>query len=113
LWAYLPQQELNDLLDKTELRAHTVNTIPDRGALQSHLAQVREQGYAIDREEHRLGLIGVGAPVLDHTGKIIASICVAELASHSDEASLARTRDLVLDASHNLSADMGYINGDI
>ncbi len=108
LWAYLPQSELNDLLDKTEFRTHTVNTITDRPTLQQHLAEVREQGYAIDREEHRLGLVGVGAPVLDHTGNVIASICVAGLASRSDAEVLAGIRDQVLTASRGLSTEMGY-----
>ncbi len=112
LWAYLPQSELNDLLDNTEIRPHTVNTITDRPSLQRHLAEVREQGYALDREEHRLGLVGVGAPILDHTGTVIASLCVACLASRSDEQVLADIRDWVLDASRKLSADMGYSNSE-
>ncbi|MBA3869719.1 MAG: IclR family transcriptional regulator [Chloroflexota bacterium] len=111
LWAYLPQLELNDLLDQVEFRSHTVNTISDRPALQRQLAQVREQGYAVDMEEHRLGLVGIGAPVLDHTGSVIASICVACLSSRSDEMVLAGIRDQVLEASRNLSAEMGFSNG--
>lgn len=113
LWAYLPQSELNDLLDNTTIRSHTVNTITDRPTLQQHLAEVRERGYAIDREEHRLGLVGVGAPVLDHTGSVIASICVACLASRSDEQVLTDIRDQVLNASRSLSAEMGYSTGEL
>jgi IclR family KDG regulon transcriptional repressor len=112
LWAYLPQAELNELLDAVKFRAHTANTITDRYALQSQLAQVREQGYALDQEEHRVGLIGVGAPVRDHTGSVIASICVAEMASRRDEIELNTTRDLVLQAAHQLSMEMGYSDGD-
>jgi IclR family KDG regulon transcriptional repressor len=113
LWAYLPPLELNEVLDKAEMRQHTVNTITDRQVLQQHLAQVREQGYAVDMEEHRLGLFGIGAPVFDHTGRVIAAICVAELASKSTEQSFNRTRDHVLAVSRKLSAEMGYSNGEI
>jgi IclR family transcriptional regulator, KDG regulon repressor len=108
LWAYLPQLELNEVLNNTDFRSHTANTITDRFALQRHLAQVRDQGYALDNEEHRLGLIGIGVPVLDHTGTVIASICVAELSNRSDEKTRAETLEFVLKAAQNLSSDLGY-----
>lgn len=114
LWAYLPQPELYQILDQVKFRPHTPNTIVDRDRLQQHLAQVREQGFATDREEHRLGLIGVGAPVRDHTGAVIASICVAEFASRAQEDErVAQIRDVVLDTAHRLSMEMGYSNGDL
>ncbi|MEP7289737.1 MAG: IclR family transcriptional regulator [Chloroflexota bacterium] len=113
MWAYLPQSELNELLDKNNFRANTSYTITDRDTLQQHLAQVRQQGYATDREEHRLGLYGFGAPIRDHTGTVIASICVAELSDQStDEARLAQTRDMVIDAAKEVSAEMGYADGE-
>jgi DNA-binding IclR family transcriptional regulator len=113
LWAYLTPLELNELLERLEMRQHTVNTIIDRAALQRHLAQAREQGYAVDNEEHRLGLVGIGAPVLDYTGNVVASICVANLKGRATQERLDETRDLVLQAAHQLSADMGYVNGDL
>lgn len=110
IWAYLPEVQLNQLLDQVELRQHTLNTITDRMEFQQHLAKVREQGYAVDREEHRLGLVGVGAPVRDHTGTIIASLCVAENATRSTPDSLQVTLNKVLEAAHQLSVEMGYSN---
>ncbi len=113
MWAYLPQADLNEMLDKIKFRANTPYTITDRDTLQQHLAQVRQQGYATDREEHRLGLYGFGAPIRDHTGTVIASICVAELPNQiADEARLTQTRDLVIDAAKQISADMGYADGE-
>lgn len=112
LWAYVTPLELNQLLEGIEFRAHTTHTITDRETLQRHLAQVREQGYAIDLEEHRLGLIGVGAPVLDYYGNVIASICLGQPASRADEKRLADTLALVVDVGRRLSYEMGYDNGD-
>jgi IclR family transcriptional regulator, KDG regulon repressor len=114
LWAYMPQSDLHELLDKVKFRVNTPNTITARDTLLQHLAQVREQGYALDREEHRLGLVGIGAPIHDHTGSVIASICVAEMASHGyGDEQLDQTRDLVLSAARQISADMGYSEGNI
>jgi IclR family transcriptional regulator, KDG regulon repressor len=113
LWAYLPQHELHELLEHAQFRKHTTNTINDTAELQRHLAQVHEQGFSIDLEEHRLGLVGVGAPVMDHTGNVIASICVGGYGYTSDSETIAGTRDLVIDVARRLSRDMGYFNGHI
>ncbi|HLU11621.1 MAG TPA: IclR family transcriptional regulator [Oceanobacillus sp.] len=113
LWAYLPPLELNELLEETEFRAHTSHTITDRDTLLRHLAQIREQGVAIDMEEHRFGLIGVGAPVLDYNGNVIASICIGQVASRTDEQRIAETVELVREVSRRLSGEMGYVNGDL
>lgn len=108
MWAYLPEVQLNQLLDRVEPRQHTLNTITDRMEIQQHLAQVRDQGYAMDKEEHRLGLMGLGAPVRDHTGTIIASLCVAENSMRSTLESLQKTLNKVIEAAQKLSVEMGY-----
>jgi DNA-binding IclR family transcriptional regulator len=112
LWAHLPPENLNEVLTHAQFRQHTQNTITDVQSLQQHLAEVREYGYAVDREEHRLGLIGVGAPVFDHTGSVIASICVAASAFSEDEDIIDETRHKVIDVAQRLSADLGYSSGD-
>lgn len=113
LWAHLPPVDLNEMLIHLRFRQHTMNTISDSQDLQHHLAEVREQGYAVDREEHRLGLMGVGAPVFDHTGSVIAALCVAITATQEEETKLEEVRLKVVEFAHLLSEDMGYIPGDI
>lgn len=109
----MPQSELNELLDNVKFRANTPHTITDRDTLQQRLAEVRQQGYAADREEHRLGLYGFGAPIRDHTGNVVASICVAELPHQiTDENRLGTTRDMVIEAAKQISAEMGYSDGE-
>jgi IclR family transcriptional regulator, KDG regulon repressor len=111
LWAYLGQEQLNTLLENLQFKQHTPNTMADRQTLQRYLAQVQEQGYALDNEEHRLGIIGVGAPVLDFNGNVIASICVG-CALGTDAEVIQKVRDLVLETANALSHDMGYGNGE-
>ena len=110
LWAYLAQEQLNTMLEQVQFKAHTPNTITDRETLQRHLAAIHEQGYAVDNEEHRVGIVGVGAPVLDYSGSVIASICVGCSGGSATSEVIARTRDLVLDVARRLSEDMGYGN---
>jgi len=68
-------------LDEAALRArlvklepHTPNSITDFGRLAGELQRVRERGYAENREEWRLGVCGLGAPLFDARGRPLAAL---------------------------------------
>lgn len=56
------------------LQPHTPNTITDFDALQADLARTRTRGWAENREEWRLGVCGLGAPVFNARGEPVAAI---------------------------------------
>ncbi len=60
--------------------SHTEHTLSDAAELERDLARVRERGWAENREEWVLGLIGVAAPVRAH-GRIVASLAVSGVAA--------------------------------
>jgi len=60
-----------------KLGAATPNTITTADQLIVELRWVRAKGFAVDNEEHAVGLRCVAAPVRDHTGAIIAAASVA------------------------------------
>ncbi|MGH2894330.1 MAG: IclR family transcriptional regulator, partial [Solirubrobacteraceae bacterium] len=62
---------LRELLPRM-LEAATPNTITDRELLIEHLGTVRRDGFAVDREEHTLGICAVGAVVNDTFGPVAA-----------------------------------------
>jgi len=110
LLAHLPPTELNDILFRIHFRQHTMNTIMDVQTLQEHLAEIREIGYATDKEEHRLGLYGIAAPVFDHTGSVIAAICVAAQTNGQVDSKVEETRGQVLEAASAISSELGYLS---
>ena len=75
LLAYLPQEELEDMLD-FPLQSFTDNTIVERRRLTQELAEVRRQGYSRTVEELELGLNAVGAPIWGFDGEVIAALSV-------------------------------------
>lgn len=75
--AELPEQRVDDIIDTHGLPARTENTITDREALNSELAEIRKQGYAYDREERLSGLRCVAAPVVPEDGEIVAALSVS------------------------------------
>ncbi|MEO8281052.1 MAG: IclR family transcriptional regulator [Ideonella sp.] len=55
------------------LPRHTPKTVPDLAALRDQFVQIHRQGYAVNREEWRLGVSGLGAPIFDQHGEVIAA----------------------------------------
>lgn len=60
-----------------ELVGFTEHTITDRARLDAHLAEIRERGWSLSREEQESGLVAVGAPIRDHTAAVIAAVVVS------------------------------------
>ena len=56
---------------------HTPNTITDRTALEREFRRVRERGYAVDNEEHNVGIRCIAVPVFDRGGKVVASLSIS------------------------------------
>jgi len=75
--AFLPQRELDETLSQMPLPALTPQTITSRRELATHLAEVRQQGYAMDLGEMVEGHHCLGAPVFDEDGRPLASVWIA------------------------------------
>ena len=65
------------LLSRIERTRMTSNTIVNIGRLREELLKVGNQGYALDAEERTIGVRAVGAPVRDHSGRVVAAISAA------------------------------------
>ena len=64
LLAYEPEAVVRESLT-AGLRAYTPKTITRMSALLTELAKVRTVGYAVDDEEHEVGVVCVAAPVFE------------------------------------------------
>ncbi len=77
LLASIGDAEARKLLGSGRLVAITPQTITDAAILVAALAKVRRQGYALVVEENIRGVLSVGAPILDRTGRVLAALSVA------------------------------------
>lgn len=75
LMAYLPEEELNALLDQEPLKAFTERTISDRSDFEKELATIRARGFATDRGERSEFVKGVAVPVLAEGNVVAALLC--------------------------------------
>ncbi|AGB36943.1 IclR family transcriptional regulator [Natronococcus occultus] len=75
--ANLPDERVEEIVDRRGLAATTDRTITDRSELAEQLATIRKRGYAFNREESVRGVHAVGAPIRDESGTAIGAISVA------------------------------------
>lgn len=92
LLANLPPADLDAYLDRYELVPVMRRTITDPGTLRAELKRVREDGYALVNQELEEGLVAIGVPVRDRTGRVRAAI---NLSTHIGRKSVEEVRALV------------------
>jgi DNA-binding IclR family transcriptional regulator len=76
LLAHLPKAEALALLKRAGLPAKTSRTIVSSDKLLAELELVRKRGYATSNEEQFVGARGLGAPIMNSEGGVVASISV-------------------------------------
>lgn len=83
--AHLSRARVEAIVDRRGLADRTDRTITDVDALFDELAEIREAGFAFNREETITGLVGVGKPIFDPTGSVIGAISVIGPRSRLDD----------------------------
>ncbi|THU04536.1 IclR family transcriptional regulator [Lampropedia puyangensis] len=84
LLAGLEPHEVRSVLQQSEIRATTRNTLTDIARIESCIALVREQGWCLVDQELEEGLISMAAPIRDKSGKVVAAINVSGQANRTN-----------------------------
>lgn len=77
MMAYLPEKEIDQILECWGLPAFTQNTITTRERLDAELETIRKRGYAIDVEEESLGIKCIGMAIRDTTGYPTGAVSIS------------------------------------
>jgi DNA-binding IclR family transcriptional regulator len=72
--AGLPEDALSEVLDGLKLTRRTPFSLTSRAAVLSDVRKTREKGYAVNNEEYVLGLISIGAPLINEDGVVIGAV---------------------------------------
>ncbi len=78
-------------------------------ALKKRLRRIREQGFYVDKEEALDGVTGIGAPIWDYTGKVVAAVGVGFISSSEDSRGLRKITKEILKTSQMISYELGYL----
>jgi IclR family transcriptional regulator, KDG regulon repressor len=90
------------------LERYTQHTITTLSQLRKELARIREEGFSVDNEEAVEGLRCVAAPILDHTGKVVAAFSVAGPGTRVTLARVPALSRLVCETSRQISYRLGF-----
>lgn len=107
LMAWLPEDELERILDERGLARVTENTLHTPESLREGMAEIRRQGFACDREEHAIGLHCVAACIHDEHGIPLAAISVSGPVARIPEARLLELGQLVRETAAEITARLG------
>lgn len=102
--AWLPPEELAEVLTDMPLPRLTAHTITDPEAFAHHLILVKQRGYAMDLGEGIEGHHCLGAPVFDAEKRTLASVWITALTPRLTEEDGARLAPLVIEAASRITA---------
>nr|GID90197.1 transcriptional regulator [Actinoplanes derwentensis] len=109
LLAWAPDDELDRLL-ADPLARFTDATYTDAGKLRAHLADIRDQGYAVGRGELDPDVLGIGAPIRGEDDRIVAAISIAALSHRVPDSDLDRYIAPVREAADTLSEQVRMLS---
>jgi len=99
----LRDSTLEAVLNSRSLEGLTEKTIITSDALRAELAETRKRGYSQDDEEFMLGMTAVAVPVIDSTGRLIATLSVHAPGQRHSIADLIQFLPNLKDAARKLS----------
>lgn len=101
--AFLPEEEVKRIWDKTEIIQYTQSTIVDYPSFCEELKSIRENGYAIDDQEHELGIRCLAVPLFDCNNKPFGAISISGMTSRMGSSKIERLIPVIKKASMEIS----------
>ncbi|CAB1058102.1 Transcriptional regulator, IclR family [Olavius sp. associated proteobacterium Delta 1] len=110
LMANIESKEVDRILEKYPLEAHTPFSITDFDAFSLRLEEIRVQGSVVEKEEAVEGLFGIAAPIKDYSRQVVAALGIAlPVGQRNLKEGLNHTIDLVKKTCDLISSDLGYL----
>lgn len=108
VFANLPQHEKAFLLDGFDFTPKTPASITSKEEYLAQISEVVEKGYALDVEENVLGIICVGAAVMDYSGKAVGAVSISWPVVRGGLERLHALQEPLCNACREISRTMGY-----
>ena len=87
-----------------------INDAEKKDRLLEEILTIKSQGYAITRNERKVGSVGVAAPIYDAMKNVIGSITCIVPESNAEEELLQEISKKVMEKTEKISRDLGYLN---
>lgn len=107
LLAWESKEVLERVLPAGKLEAFTLWSITEPEDYLRRLRQVREQGYALDKGETFPDVTGLGAPIFDHNGKVVAAATIVAPTHRVPDDRIPGLIEKLLQATASISTELG------
>ena len=101
-------EEIKEKMDKIQFEAFTSKTLTSVEELIDAINGARKKGYAVDNEEHEVGIYCVAAPIYDYMGKVIAAISVGDTNKQFIKATNKQI-EFIKQTAREISKRLGYL----
>ena len=98
----LPDEQIDEILGRTELKKYTPQSILDKTAYKREILEVRTHGIAYDREEYFEGMVAFAIPVKAHGSATQAAIWVVGLTHQVPDSAVAELTDYLRGVSEEI-----------
>ncbi|MEW6669307.1 MAG: IclR family transcriptional regulator [Thermodesulfobacteriota bacterium] len=98
----LPDEEIDEILARTELKRYTPFSITDKSVYKEEILKVRKQGIAYDREEYIEGMVAFAVPVKANGRDLQAAIWAVGLTRQVPKASVPELTELLKEISQEI-----------
>jgi IclR family transcriptional regulator, acetate operon repressor len=105
--AHYPPQRISAILKDRGLRSFTPSTLTDPSAFMEELAAVRRRGWAMDDEEHTLGMRCMAAAIFNDLGEPVGGLSVSGPASRVTRERAVAFAAVVVDAARRVTTAIG------
>ncbi|MGE5630633.1 MAG: IclR family transcriptional regulator [Caulobacteraceae bacterium] len=105
---FLKDEEINSILDSESMTKVTDYTVVDKQKLLELIKEDRKRGYTVSYGELEPETAAIGAPIIDHTGSVVASISIAGPEQRFTEKELPYLVEKLLKTSKAISRALGY-----
>lgn len=103
--AYLEAEALAEALARQAFHRFTPHTITSPEDMHRELAQIRADGYALDREEHEPGIICIAVPILSDQGRVLGALSVTTSTERKSLAQLKGELPRALATARTIAAE--------
>jgi DNA-binding IclR family transcriptional regulator len=110
LLSNLEQGSLNAILENIKLKPITPYTLTNVTEFEEDLIRCKERGYAMDLQEHSMGLQCIAVPIVNSHSQCVAAVSVScPIATISTEELETTVLEKLKDTGMKISSVMGYI----
>jgi IclR family KDG regulon transcriptional repressor len=106
--AYMSESNLYQLMMKAPFSRFTQNTLTDFASLEKELVAIKSEGVAMDNGEMDIDVRCIAAPIMDSTGKVVASVSLSGPYTRLSAQRIDELKPVLKKYASQISAAMGF-----